>query len=245
MPPSPRAPGVDTAEENLDLTLTGRIEDVGEDGSSLRSEWKNNLKTDIAANLGISDWRLMVRTVRVKPPDQVIVNLQILDTPASAYEMSAAHCREKLRSEALSLTGANHTPAMPFVLDGLSLSMLTIKADRGADRDGGGGGAAGVVIVILLLIGLAGAGFVYYKKRYKRARPMSYVSHTDHTSAPLPSFGGVNAASSTTRPAGLAAGSIVSPAVVPVAASMEIANSGSTYTPPVATPMISADSSNA
>ena len=57
MPPSPRAPGVDTAEENLDLTLTGRIEDVGEDGSSLRSEWKNNLKTDIAANLGISDWR--------------------------------------------------------------------------------------------------------------------------------------------------------------------------------------------
>ena len=111
----------------------------------------------------------MVRTVRVKPPDQVIVNLQILDTPASAYEMSAAHCREKLRSEALSLTGANHTPAMPFVLDGLSLSMLTIKADRGPDRDGGGGGAAGLVIFILGLIGgLAGAGWVYYKKRYKR-----------------------------------------------------------------------------
>ena len=68
---------------------------------------------------------------------------------------------------------------------------------------------------------------------------MSYVSHTDHTSAPLPSF---SAASSTTRPAGLAAGSIVAPSVVPVASTMEI--NSSTYTPPVATP-ISADSSNA
>ena len=151
------------------LTLTGRIEDVGDDDSSLRSQWKAALKEDIAANLAISSWRIIMGKVRVQAPHNVYVSLRILDTPASANEISGAACREILEAEALSLTGANHTPAMPFVLDGLSLSIVQTRADDSYSLPpSGGSGGAIAVIIILLLIGLGAGGFVYYKKRYKR-----------------------------------------------------------------------------
>lgn len=161
---------------HFELVLDADISAAGAEGSQEREEWTNSFKTALAADLGIAAWRILITYVQ---PGSLKLGIEILDTPTTTSEISAAEAQTLLTTQLHD--ASDHVVHLPnFDVLGLSTG-----SDSPGGGGGGGGGAVGWIFFVILLLAGAG-GFVYYRKRNGRSgSARRYASHVDVGAGPM------------------------------------------------------------
>jgi len=219
-PPSSMDPGASIVTR-IEMSMIGdstdgqAISDIGEAGSATRTAWVGLFKADLATQLGFptSAWRISIVNIRPRPPNEVFIDLDILETPQTRAnnEKTGEECLLFLQRQ------SEANPNVTSTVTGESMHIAGLHSSLVQNLDsmpvahhaatGGGGGPLAVVVVLLVLLVAAAAFAIFKCKKRKRAQTgpgMRYATQID-----TPGMTPIGITSTMVQPPGQLAGGFV------------------------------------